>query len=83
MTPEDVDKMFSDIKYQSASGRTTVSLLRTSASMLAQHINDHCPESREKSVAIIKLQECIMWATESVIVHDRRITPVIQIAAVG
>ena len=40
--------------------------LRSEAKNLAHLINIKCPESREKSVAITKLEEAIFWANASV-----------------
>lgn len=40
--------------------------LRNEARLLAVTINDVCPESWEKSLAITKLEEAIMWANASI-----------------
>ena len=40
--------------------------LRDEALMLALRIDKMCPESREKSLAITKLEECIMWANAAI-----------------
>lgn len=40
--------------------------LREKAKELAYLINDLCPESREKSLAMTKLEECSMWANASI-----------------
>lgn len=40
--------------------------LRDEAKELAFSINSMCPESREKSLALTKLEEAIMWANASV-----------------
>lgn len=40
--------------------------IRDKAKMLAIFLNENCPESREKSLAITKLEECIMWANASI-----------------
>lgn len=40
--------------------------LRSEARCLADWIDDLCPESREKSLAITKLEECVMWANASI-----------------
>jgi hypothetical protein len=33
---------------------------------IASFIQENCPDSREKSLAITKLEECIMWANASI-----------------
>lgn len=40
--------------------------LRDSARALAEKINKECPDSREKSLAITKLEEAVMWANASI-----------------
>lgn len=40
--------------------------LRGHAKSLADQINDLCPESREKSLAITKLEEAVMWANAAI-----------------
>lgn len=40
--------------------------IREKAKELAYLIEDVCPNSREKSLAITKLEECSMWANASV-----------------
>ena len=40
--------------------------IRYKAKMLAAYINEKCPESREKSIALTKLEECVMWANASI-----------------
>jgi hypothetical protein len=34
--------------------------------MLAAYISEKCPESREKSLAITKIEEAVMWANASI-----------------
>ena len=41
-------------------------VIRDTAKSLAMLINDNCPESREKSLAMTKLEECVMWANASI-----------------
>lgn len=36
------------------------------AKMLAAYINENCSDSREKSLAFTKLEECVMWANASI-----------------
>lgn len=40
--------------------------LRAKAKELAHMINSHCPPSREKSLAITKLEDAVMWANASI-----------------
>lgn len=44
--------------------------LRDHAHRLALDINDLVPESREKSLAITKLEECIMWANKGIACNE-------------
>lgn len=41
-------------------------LLRDKAKELAYLINDLVPDSREKSLAMTKLEECSMWANAGI-----------------
>lgn len=36
------------------------------AGELAVVIKDNCPESRERSLAFTKLEECVMWANAAI-----------------
>lgn len=40
--------------------------IREEAKALANKLNDICPESREKSLAMTKLEEAVMWANASI-----------------
>lgn len=40
--------------------------IRSTALKLAQLLDRYCPNSREKSTAIIKLEEAVMWANASI-----------------
>ena len=44
--------------------------LRESAKDLAYLIQDHCPDSREKSLAITNLQQAVMWANASIAINE-------------
>ena len=46
-------------------------LVRQSARDLANTINELCPEGREKSLAITKIEEAVMWANKSISVNER------------
>lgn len=40
--------------------------IRYKAKMLAAYINEYCPDSREKSLALTKLEEAAMWANAAI-----------------
>ena len=42
------------------------STIREIAKGLALFIDDHCPDSREKSLSITKLEEAVMWANAAI-----------------
>lgn len=41
-------------------------VIRTTARQFAMKIEDLCPDSREKSLAMTKLEEAVMWANASI-----------------
>ena len=44
--------------------------LRNEAKSLAKTIQQACPESREKSLAITSLQQAIIWANASIAINE-------------
>jgi hypothetical protein len=44
--------------------------IRTAAKTLALVIQNACPESREKSVALTNLQQTVMWANSSIAITE-------------
>jgi hypothetical protein len=46
--------------------KTRYELIRATALNLAHVIDDNTPESREKSLAITKLEEVVMWANAAI-----------------
>lgn len=44
--------------------------LRAKARELSEAINDLCPDSREKSTALTKVQESCMWANAAIAVNE-------------
>jgi len=50
-------------------------LLRQYALELALRINDHCPESREKALAITSLQQTVMWANAAIAITEEPFRP--------
>ena len=63
-TNPDIEKRFT---YHSPKGREhRFQTLRDSAKSLAYEIKKQCPDSRERSLALTKLEEVIMWANASI-----------------
>jgi len=44
--------------------------IRENAKLLANIINDLCPDSAEKTIAFRKLQECVMYANASIAINE-------------
>ena len=40
--------------------------IRHKAKILAAYVNENCPDSRERSLALTKLEEAVMWANASI-----------------
>lgn len=40
--------------------------LNWKACVLAAYIDKYCPDSREKSLALTKIEEAVMWATAAI-----------------
>lgn len=62
MEPEDTSQPAPD-----PGGRLKIAANRTAAKCLAAEIIKGCPPGRERSLAITKLEECLMWANASVL----------------
>lgn len=45
-------------------------LIRAEGLQLALTLDDECPESREKSLAITHLEQAIMWANAAIARHE-------------
>ena len=41
-------------------------LIRDKGAEMSQLVNGYCPESREKSLAITKIEEAVMWANAAI-----------------
>jgi len=46
-------------------------LLRMQAKELAELIDKFCPNSRERSIAFTKLEECVMWANAAIARNEK------------
>lgn len=45
--------------------------IREAAKDLAKVVHAHCPESREKSLALTNLQQAVMWANAAIAINER------------
>jgi hypothetical protein len=74
MRKKEVEKM--DIEntftYHSPKGNQPerYETIREKAKELAHIIEDNCPDSREKSLALTNLQQAIMWANASIAINE-------------
>ena len=63
-TNPDIEKRFT---YHSPKGKEhRFQTLRDNAKSLAYEIKKQCPDSRERSLALTKLEEVVMWANASI-----------------
>ena len=60
-----LDNRFTYHQSQQKSIATFVQI-RKAAKDLAELINNQCPDSREMSLSITKLEECVFWANASI-----------------
>jgi len=44
--------------------------LRNKAKELAEHVENMCPDSREKSLAITNIQQAVMWANAAIAINE-------------
>ncbi len=74
MDRDDLDKRFT---YRAPKpGQPEIyEALRKNARFFADLINRHCPEGREKSLAVTKLEEAVFWANAAIARGD--VTPTI------
>lgn len=56
--------------------------LRVNAKAFGHDIIDLCPESRERSLALTKLEEAVMWAVKAVACHQADL-PLVDASRVG
>lgn len=74
MTNEQIENTFS---YHKPFGNQPdrYEQLRADAKVLAYSIQNCCPESREKSLAITNLQQAVMWANASIAINEKEVEP--------
>jgi hypothetical protein len=49
-------------------------MIRETAKQLAKTIIEYCPDSRERSVALTNLQQCVMWANAAIALNEEDIS---------
>jgi hypothetical protein len=65
MTPDDIENRFT--YHAPAPGQPEIyQALREEALHLALYINDKCPDSREKSLAVTNFEEAVFWANAAI-----------------
>lgn len=64
----DVDDLRNRFTYRAPHGDqpSRYEIIRSHAFALALELNDLCPDSREKSLAITHLEQTVMWANASI-----------------
>ncbi|WP_435834906.1 Acb2/Tad1 domain-containing protein [Streptomyces antibioticus] len=62
MDPEDIQHRFAFHAATTQEKRDAHSSIRQACRRLADHINESCPEGREKSLAITHVEEAMFWA---------------------
>jgi hypothetical protein len=69
MTGQEIENVFT---YHAPKGDQTdrYQELREESKTLALMIEDKCPDSREKSLAMTKLREAVMWANASIAINE-------------
>lgn len=69
MKTEEIDNVF---QYHAPKGDQTerYETLRGTAKSFALQIEKMCPDSREKSLAMTKLREAVMWANASIAINE-------------
>lgn len=65
-TPQDLDNRFGYHKPQSEEVVNKHGNIRAECRALADTLTENCPESRELSLAITKLEEVMMWANAAI-----------------
>jgi hypothetical protein len=64
----DATELHRNLTNQSVSGTQVdrIEVLRNAARDLGDEILEHCPPSREQSLAITNLEQALMWAVASI-----------------
>lgn len=76
LSDEEINSIFT---YHAPTGNQPAryETLRSHAREMALLIRDLCPDSRERSLAITNLQQCVMMANASIAIHETPATSTI------
>lgn len=76
MTATETAQLENTYMYHSPTGdqQERYVIIRAEAKELAQMLYGFCPSSRERSVALTKLQEAVMWANASIAINEEENT---------
>lgn len=66
MTSKDIENRFAFHAASTEEKRNDHSSIRIQCSNLAVRLNEKLPESREKSIALTKLEEAMFWANAAI-----------------
>ena len=69
MTQSEIDNIFTYHKPKDGQP-AKYEYIREVGKQLAMAVIESCPESREKSTAITKIQEAVMWANAAIAIHE-------------
>ncbi len=66
---EDLHNIYTYHAPESETQMELYKTIRASAKEFATLMIEHCPETRERSLALTKLEETVMWANASIARH--------------
>jgi hypothetical protein len=64
----------------SDAGKSHIELLRLTADGMHTAIESLVPNCRERSLALTKLEECVMWVVKGVVLNDPEAVPAQPVA---
>lgn len=69
MKQKDLENTFAPYRKPTPTTTLKYEAIQNCVAGLAELINDLCPESREKSIALTDLQSTRMWANAAIAIH--------------
>lgn len=70
MKPDDLENTFAPYRRPTEKTIPKFELIQQKTLELARMINEECPESREKALALTHLQDSRMWANAAIAIHS-------------